>query len=585
MNEAAIIHRASSEYIYAGSRTDLYFKVLVAKGDMEKCTVVCWKRTLRNTDSRKSEKMEIAYQDAWRDDYRCHVSFSEPTHYIKYYFKLEDRSGVCHYLTNEGLFREMPESGFFEYLYTNDSDYFSVPDWAKGIVFYQIFPERYKPGNVSKNRHLYERWDSIPTRDNYLGGDLKGIEQSLDYLKELGVGCLYLTPIFLADFNHKYATIDYKEVDPDFGTLDDLKRLVCNSHHKGIRILLDGVFNHCGIKFAPFQDVVNNDSLSRYSDWFFIHSFPVTAEPLNYECVGDYPLMPKLNTSNPEVQDFIIDVMLYWLEVTGMDGWRLDVADEVDASLWVKARRTIKARYPNALLIGETWTDGYGLVGDGMRLDAVMNYLFRDIMVDYFAKGAIATTDFCFRIGNLLSRYWDEVNMAQYNLLGSHDTTRFLTEAGGDVRKCKLAVAFQMLFIGSPAIYYGEEAGMEGLTDPLCRGGMVWDAASRNEELAAWYKLLISLRTTHHVLRCGSYVQVLADDIRRVFAFERCDGKERFIVFLHNGEGTAHVNLSATSIGGVWQDMMSDAEVRIDEQMMLDSYGVKIFREILKKGE
>ncbi len=291
-------------------------------------------------------------------------------------------------------------------------------------------------------------WDAAPTRDNYFGGDLAGIRARLPYLQSLGAECLYLTPVFSGDFNHKYATADYFQVDPDFGTAEELAALVSDAHARGMRVVLDGVFNHVGVRFAPFADVLANGAASPYRDWFYLKRLPVTVDASCYECVGDYPYMPRLRTVNREVRAYILSVMLYWLDTAGIDGWRLDVADELDPGTLRYLREGVKTRCPDALLLGETWGDASRMVCGGDQLDCAMNYLFRDAAVDFFARERIGAAELENRLGHMLMKYPDAVNLRMYNCLDSHDTARFLTEAGGDGWRLKLAIAFQML---SPA--------------------------------------------------------------------------------------------------------------------------------------
>jgi glycosidase len=255
--------------------------------------------------------------------------------------------------------------------------------------------------------------------------------------------------------------------------------------------------------------------------------------------------MPRLRTSNPEAREFILKVMLYWLDAAKIDGWRLDVADEIDLSTLRYLRVGVKARHPEALLIGETWGDAGRLVSDGAALDAAMNYLFRDAMVDYFAKGSIDEKQLDGRLQRMLMKYPDEVNLRMYNCLGSHDTARFLTEAGGEAWRLKLAVAFQMLFPGSPAVYYGDEIGMAGGNDPLCRAGMAW--GREDQDLLDWTKRWIAFRKENRAARLGSYRTVLADPARNLFAFERIYESERLVAAFNRGEAEQTLDLTDTA--------------------------------------
>ena len=506
-----------------------------AAGDLLSCDLIWWKRTEPNRRSRVP--LEPGRDDGCRQHWQAEVAFAEETHYIKYGFQVTDTAGRRKWLCAYGLMEEAGEPGSFELLQVNQTDVLRAPDWAGGCIYYQIFPERYD--RVGKSERQTAPWNAAPTRENYLGGDLRGIIGRLDYLSGLGVECLYLNPVFEGDYNHKYATTDYFRIDPIFGTEADLRELVEKAHARGIRILLDGVFNHVGIHFPPFQDLIEKGGASRYRDWFYPKRCPMEISADCYECVGDYPYMPRLNGANPEVRAYVERVLLYWLERAKTDGWRFDVADELDRHAVTGWREAVKRRYPDALMLGETWGDASRLLGpDGF--DSAMNYLFRDATVDFFAHGAIDAQGLRTRLEGMLMRYPDEINAVMYNLIGSHDTARFLTEAGGEKWRLRLAMAFQMLFPGSPAIYYGDEIGMEGENDPGCRGGMAWDR--QDAGLLAWEKEMIALRKRHPALRRGSYRALTAKE--HVFGFVRELGDDRVASFFNRGDASATVDFT-----------------------------------------
>ncbi len=474
--------------------------------------------------------MSVRLSDAAHDMWQADIHFPYVAHYIKYYFRIVDTQGRVHFYTTQGTSEGQPVSGFFELLQVNPSDVIHVPQWSQGLIYYQIFPERFAAAD-GRERHTQWR-EAQPEREGYFGGDLEGIRKKMPYLKELGVEALYLTPVFYADFNHKYATIDYFRVDSAFGTNDDVKTLVEQAHKLGIKVLLDGVFNHCGTNFEPFQDLLKKGELSPYRDWFFPQSFPVSIEEMNYECVGDYRYMPRLNTTNAEVRDYLLQVMLFWIDYAAIDGWRLDVADEVDCDTWRYLRSCVKRKHPNVLLLGETWGDASKWVLHGDQLDCAMNYLFRDAMVDFFAARTIDALQLSQRLQNMLMKYPWQVNQAMYNLIGSHDTPRFMTLCNNDESMVKLAFAVMMLFPGSPAIYYGDELGMRGENDPGCRGGMRWDL--QQSSLHAWVKELAYIRKENEAVRKGDYRTLHAEG--NLFVFERRIEQSRIVVCINRGE-------------------------------------------------
>ncbi len=526
MNLSAVMHPSTLPFRQPLARNLMHFRIFTAKDDCNSVTLYYWKRSEPFPESLNTVTLHIRYTDAYRTEWAGDAALAEEAHYIKYFFKIDFTNGEERYYCEYGFSREQPQQGCFEVLQANETDVLSVPEWAKGSVYYQIFPERFAAGSSIKPRDDYVAWNAAPTRENFFGGDLEGIKSKLPYLRQLGVECLYMTPVFAGDFNHKYATTDYFHVDPDFGTDDDLISLVEQAHHHGIRVILDGVFNHCGIHFAPFADVLANGKVSPYCDWFYCKEYPLKIDPKYYECVGDYPYMPRLRTANPKVREYILSVMLHWLQTAHIDGWRLDVADELDAATVRYLREKVKAAHPDALLLGETWSDASRMVCEGDQFDSAMNYLFRDAMVDFFAKDRINAQELHNRLSHMLMKYPDVTNLCMYNCLDSHDTARFLTEAGGEKRRLKLAIAFQMLFPGSPALFYGDEVGIAGENDPDCRRTMPWEQP--DNDLLQWTREMISLRRHNTAVRLGEY-HILQTSIPDVVAFERSYNGERII--------------------------------------------------------
>lgn len=378
MNQAAIIHRPTSDYIYPSSRNTLELQLITARADADEVELWYWMRYETDPAKIRRQRLHVSLQDALHDYYRTTVCTGQIAAYTRYCFHLKAGTDEL-WLGANGLQDTEPHmnGNFFEFLWPNPTDGFSAPAWRSRQVYYQIFPERFKNGDPSLTPPSAEDWGSAPTRENFMGGDLAGITQQLDYIQSLGATCLYLTPIFRAPSNHKYDTADYFEIDPAFGTKADLRRLVDGVHARGMRIILDGVFNHCGYWWDKFQDVVKNGKASPYRSWFFIHSYPVDAEQQNYDCVGHYKWMPKLNLADPDARDYFLSVGRYWLEEFGIDGWRLDVADELPTAFLEAFAAAMRACKPDCILLGETWGDAGRLVSAN-RLDSAMNYLFRD---------------------------------------------------------------------------------------------------------------------------------------------------------------------------------------------------------------
>ena len=383
---------------------------------------------------------------------------------------------------------------FIQYPYINQIDLHRKVTWCDKSVFYQIFVDRFHIGKTKKNTdYIDKKWGELPEPKGFFGGDIKGITEKLDYLNDLGINAIYLTPIFQSPSNHKYDTIDYETVDEMFGTNSDLKELVENAHQRGIKILLDAVFNHCSYLCKQFQDVLIKGKQSEYYDWFIIHGDRPDLDNMNYECFAACNYMPKWNTNNNEVQNFLLHIAVKWIKEYGIDGWRLDVADEVSHDFWRNFRKAVKNEKPDAMIIGENWHDAFPWL-QGDQFDSIMNYSFTKACLDYFAFGKYSAKQFCDRLSEILMRNTDQVNEMMLNLLDSHDTERFLTNAGENKSKLKCALAVMFFFVGMPCIYYGTEIGMSGGYDPDSRRTFDWNENHWDKDLFQTIKELIQLR-------------------------------------------------------------------------------------------
>ena len=600
MDHAAVAHRATAEYIYPKSRNSLAVRLFTARGDVDEAALLWWERGETDPAERRETAIRPVLRDRWRDCHEAEIVTEHISAYIRYCFRL--RSGSLELWYGPNGFRDTEpgmDEDFFEFLWPNPEDGFKAPDWSSGQVYYQLFPERFKNGDPSLTPEGADAWGAAPTRENFMGGDLCGIREKLPYIASLGATCLYITPVFEAPSNHKYDTVDYYRIDPHFGTEEDLSALASDAHALGIRVLLDGVFNHCGYWWPPFQDVVKNGEASGYRDWFFINSYPVTHETRTYDCVGHYKWMPKLNLANPELRRYFIEVGKHWLRVSGADGWRLDVADELPAVFWEEFSRELKLEAPDCLLLGETWSDAWRLVSPG-RLDSAMNYLFRDAARDWLAISKLGASGFADRANRLLALYPYEVCLRMYNPLDSHDTPRFLTLCGGDVGKYRLAVALQMCFPGCPAVYYGDELGMEGENDPDCRRAMDWGAAERQPELLGWFRELIALRKGSVALQKGGFYNSVCDDGANVFGFCRTHEAEDVLVIINAGERWYKGEARVPDGSGEWREAFSGETVTSVINPSKDPYSagcpavlslsipartVKIFKQERKRGQ
>ncbi|MBS1250076.1 MAG: Neopullulanase [Chloroflexi bacterium] len=430
----------------------------------------------------------------------------------------------------------------------------TVPYWVQDAVFYQIFPDRFANGDKSNDPPNVQKWGAEPTIWNFLGGDLRGVIQKFDYLLDLGINAIYFNPIFLATSNHRYNISNYYRIDPKLGDMADFQALLDVAHSNNVRVILDGVFNHCGRGFFAFNDVLENHRHSPYMDWFHINGHPVDAyspgDARDYEAWWKFKSLPKFNTDNPHVRQYIFDVARFWIE-QGADGWRLDVPSEIDDDIfWAEFRQVVKSVNRDAYLLGEIWDGDSRWVGED-HFDGLMDYPVRDALLD-FLRERISADVFAEKVEHLLKAYPRSNVYAMYLPLGSHDTRRVKTKLEGDIKKLKLAFLFQFAYPGAPAIYYGDEIGLEGGKDPDCRRAFPWDEKKWDMELRSWVKTLISLRKRKSCLRRGDYHRVLLDKKRQLYAFARTLGDEVILIAINASPSRRHLHLPVNSLG--WQD-------------------------------
>ena len=426
---------------------------------------------------------------------------------------------------------------------------FVVPSWVEQTVFYQIFPDRFENGDKTNDPKDVVSWDAKPQWFNRFGGDAKGVEQHIGYLAGLGVGTVYFNPVFASPSNHRYDATDYKQIASDFGTNADFIRLTKGLQSRGIRTVMDFVFNHTATNFFAFQDVRDKGETSPYKNWYFINSFPVTVgDKPNYQAWYGFSSMPKLNVMNAPTHEYLLGLVNYWKERVPLSGMRLDVANEVDMRFWRDLRVRGKGIDPNLWIVGEVWGDGSPWLG-GDQWDSVMNYQFRDACVHFFAEGKTTPTQFMSRLTALDQSYAPQVSRNMMNLLSSHDTPRFLTLCGGNADLHRLAALLQFTWVGAPSIYYGEEIGMEGGGDPDNRRPMSWDKATNDNAMLAYYKKLVSLRNTHRVLQSGDAHLLATNDQDNTLAFVRVLDGDIALVALNRSREPRTVILPAAKVG------------------------------------
>ncbi|OYD06467.1 glycoside hydrolase family 13 protein [Paludifilum halophilum] len=562
-----IHHRPESPYAYPLELDQLRVRIRTKKGEVSGCRVFHGDR-YRSEEEEEEVLLTQTASDLWFDWFEGVIP--APTRRVQYVFRLDTEENTWWY-GEKGISQERGAAGVFHYAYIHEEAVLRVPEWARDAAVYQIFPERFANGDAGLDPEGVLPWKSNtpPKSDSFYGGDLKGIIDRIPWLAELGVNTLYLTPIFRSPSNHKYNIDDYEQIDPGFGDWKTCKAMVETAHHYGIRVLFDGVFNHSGSGFFAFRDVQEKGAASPYKNWFRIRDFPVVMSPQpHYETFADHiPDMPKLMTHLPEVREYFLNVAEYWTREMGIDGWRLDVANEVDAAFWRAFRERIRSVNPDALIVGEIWHDpGPWLRGD--QWDSVMNYRFREAVISFFATCEWTAEEFEARLTSARMGVPEQAASAMWNLLGSHDTERFLTRCNHDRKRFQLAVLFQMTYPGIPMIYYGDEVGMEGGPDPDCRRPMVWEEEKQDRELFDFHRKLLDLRHRLAPLRRGDYRTWKVDGKKGIYAFLRRYQEESVGVVINNGDRRRSIRLEGTAWGegAVLLDPLSGGRFTVEEK-------------------
>ena len=459
----------------------------------------------------------------------------------------------------------------------------TAPDWVQDAVFYQIFPDRFAKSERNPAGNLpFEPWDSPPTPHGFKGGDLYGVAEKLDYLKDLGITALYLNPIFASASNHRYHAFDYYSVDPLLGGNEAFRFLLDEAHRKNIRIVLDGVFNHASRGFWQFHHVLECGDGSPYRDWFHFEperltgkkhwgAYPGPSElralqhgensltAIGYGAWWNLPALPKFNTNSPGAREFLLQVAEHWIKF-GIDGWRLDVATEIDDdAFWQEFRDRIRAINPEAYIVAEIWHEAQRwLKGD--QFDAQMNYEVTKPAIAFFSNGnldlkvlhqqsnyhgihhSIDAHEFANRIDHNLGLYKSDITYAQLNLLDSHDTPRYLSCVGGDKASLKLAWLFMFTYPGAPCIYYGDEIGIDGQHDPDCRKSFPWDESNWDKDLLGYVKKAVTLRSKNTALRRGDFKRLWSAD--GVYSFSRSLEGETFVVALNVSDSSQAIHVT-----------------------------------------
>lgn len=528
MNKSSIYHQSYDNFCYALDEETILITLQTAK-DVTSVTLVYGDPFSRKKtadgyqwltqDLNMTECVELANNYLWR------ARVTLPFRRCKYYFKVYSQDECIYYLedgtkeasdliTKPGDAPMMgPDFAAFTFPWLNACDVCKTPKWARSAIFYQIFPSRFCKGELHTNNNnssenikdieddpfikkmksfdiIHDEWPDISTpvkANDVYGGNLQGIIDKLDYLRDLGVTGIYTTPINFAPSQHKYDTTDYNLVDPTFGTNDTMKLLVSEAHSRGIRVMVDGVFNHSGWLFKPWQDVIHNGKNSRYAKWFCVNDYDITVADdftkMDNVARGKYhsfaftDFMPKINTGCDEVADYIIKICLKWVSDWDIDGIRLDVANELSHKFLRKLRNALDNAKADFFIVGEAWHGVQNFLR-GDEYTSVMNYPLQNAILNLCESRDVK--QFQFAINRVYSMYYEQVNSVLFNQLDSHDTVRLVTKLGNkDLARAALAILFTLP--GTTCIYYGTEIMLAGDRDPDCRRCMPWKSIANHD--------------------------------------------------------------------------------------------------------
>lgn len=546
MNHAAIFHCPQSAYAFALDDTHYVFRLRTQRGDVTKCVFHWADRAAMTPElSFAALAMTKVRSDMLWDWFEARLE--TPLERIAYYFELNEGRERCFYYGDclEAQ-AEHIRSECFQLPYNHRADRLTVPAWAAEAVVYNIFPDSFASAERSIRGSGESRVYQGEASRSRLGGTLEGIRENLDYIAGLGCNCLYLNPFFAAQSYHKYDLLDYEHVDPCLGTDENFRLLVRDAHARDMRVIIDGVFNHTGWRHPAFQEVLEKGRDARHFSWYYRlperPRFPETGEMPEYACFAYVAEMPKTDTADPALCDYFCRIGRYWVQRFGVDGWRLDVANEMSDGFLRAFRQAVKAVKPDALIIGEVWENAAHYL-NGDMLDSAMNYDFRRFAGQFFATESLNAEEFDLRVSQMLMRYKTPALYAQLNLLDSHDVARFLSLCGGNVERMELAILFQMTFPGMPSIFYGDELGLEGQEELEYRQPMPWGC---EHSLYACYAGMIALRREHPALTHGDYTT--CGTWGRCYCYARSGEGETLTICLNAGLQPAHIPFVGTPL-------------------------------------
>lgn len=497
MEKSAIFHQSDSIYSFPMQDGRACIRVRTKRDDTICSVNVIWNTAHRYYLERFSEPMVKRYQGQLSDYYEAYIGNGNPGY--AYVIQFVETDGTTWYYNESGFSQTLNVNTSFEdnftVVYPNEKDIVVANPVFEGRVFYQIFPERFAKGSKKTNtQYIDMEWDTDePDNLRFAGGDLDGVREKLPYLKDLGIDAIYLNPIHPSVSAHKYDVDDYLAIDPMFGSMDTLKQLVAEAHQLDIKIVLDLVFNHSSFYNPMFQDVVNRGKDSPYYHWYFVQGDKPTWEEGNYETFCGVKMMPKLNTNNPEVQEYLCQVSEYYIREAGVDGYRLDVAFDVSHDFWRVFKKRLIALNPHFFVIGEDWLNSVSFLGND-QWDSVMNYPIMYACYRYLLHDKYTAADVAGYLNDVLMRYKDGHNRNMLNLIDSHDTVRFFTMAEESIDRSLMGFAILMWYLGLPMLYYGDEILMDGKGDPYNRKCMRWQSPMWQSEAHQVMRTLLRYR-------------------------------------------------------------------------------------------
>ncbi len=533
---SSIEHIPMSNYAFSDGVGHFVFRVRTKRKGVDEVSLLAGDTAeMVNPIHLSKTKMDRIGRDDIYDYYECRIGL--PFVRVSYCFSFIKGKETAYFYSGH-FHRDISSerNDLFKYPYSRKDGIGHTPEWLKGTVFYNIFPDSFVSQDkaLREPRELIEKGGTVIK--NRLGGNLKEIRDHLGYIKDLGFNGVYLNPLFKAEEYHKYDTIDYLTIDPMFGTNEEFKNFVAECHSRGIKVMIDMVFNHCGWNFPPFLDVIKSQEHSKYKDWFYHLDFPVfkPAQPNvkpPYASFGYERMMPKLNTSNPEVVSYFDKVISFYERDCGVDGFRLDSSDELNDDFIIHINRTIKAVNPLCAIIGEIWQNPYHWVNNQM-MDGAMNYDFRKACLS-FLKGELSGLEFSGYVNELTTRLKDANAFAMLNLLDSHDVPRLYSEVGENMDVFRLGLVMLFSSIGPVNFLYGDEIPLKGIKEKDYRGPMNYEDNGQK----AFVKELVKLRLDSPELISGRLLPIYASRSKPLYAFKRVLGEHAIEIVLNNGSG------------------------------------------------